>query len=363
MKAWYRNCWSLLGMVGTVAASSFAIAEIAQVAQAKPLEVFAGVRSAQVQAPQRGQAIDITYWYPATNGGSAERVGASAVFLGTPALRDAPVAQGRFPLVILSHGGLRAARYTGAWLAADLAKRGYWVVQVHAPALRPSDAPMAHREAWLRPADLSAAITAARQDPLVAQHTTGPGVAVVGLLRGGASALSLAGARLDPQRYARLCDEPAERAAPDCSWFQKQGVAWRAVESEAVGQSHLDARVRVAVVITPELGRAFSAASVASVAFPVHFISLGRRGTMPSFLDASDVVQNIPGATHQTLVQAHVFSIFDHCTTKGASLLKEEGENPLLCEEPREQSRHALHAELVALIHAALRPSMGSPHN
>src|SRR5262249_47317451 len=80
-----------------------------------------GVRTLSVPAPERGTDIAVTVWYPAGPGGRPVNVGDSVVFEGTPALQDAPIANGSFPIILLSHGGLRAAPNLDGWIAARLA--------------------------------------------------------------------------------------------------------------------------------------------------------------------------------------------------------------------------------------------------
>lgn len=68
-----------------------------------------GVRTISVSAPERGRAIEVTVWYPAGAGGTPSLVGDNQLFKGAPAVRDSAIAEGRFPLVLLSHGsGSRA---------------------------------------------------------------------------------------------------------------------------------------------------------------------------------------------------------------------------------------------------------------
>jgi predicted dienelactone hydrolase len=223
--------------------------------------------------------------------------------------------------------------------------------------LKATEAQLAHREVWLRPADLSAAIAAAHQAPWVAPHLLGSDVGVVGFMRGATSALQLGGGQLDPERYGQLCDGPAASTGPDCAWFKRVGVAWHSADAKAAGQNHQDPRVRTVVAVAPELGQAFDTQSLARIALPVHLISLGQSESVPPFLDASHLARNIPGATHLVQSQANVFSAFGLCTAKAVRLLKEEGEDPTLCEEAGSRSRNALHADLAELIDTALRSS------
>src|SRR5689334_10302379 len=84
-----------------------------------------GLRSLTVIAPERGGGtIEVDLWYPAAAGGVATLVGDSKVFQGVAAMREAAIANGRHPLILLAHGGMRAAANQAGWLAAALAARG-----------------------------------------------------------------------------------------------------------------------------------------------------------------------------------------------------------------------------------------------
>ncbi|MBN9274160.1 MAG: dienelactone hydrolase, partial [Mesorhizobium sp.] len=51
---------------------------------------------------ERGADLNVTVWYPAQAGGEAVTLGDSMLFVGTQAMRDAPIAAGRYPLILLS---------------------------------------------------------------------------------------------------------------------------------------------------------------------------------------------------------------------------------------------------------------------
>jgi predicted dienelactone hydrolase len=88
-------------------------------------------------APARAQSIELTVWYPTDAKGPAETIGGSKVFKGTPALRNAPVAKGQYPVIVLTHGGFRAAPHHEGWIASSLAARGYIVGVTRPPSLGP----------------------------------------------------------------------------------------------------------------------------------------------------------------------------------------------------------------------------------
>lgn len=85
-----------------------------------------GVRSLSVDVPERAQAVTATVWYPAGEGGQPVNVGGNAVFEGVAGLQDARIADGTFPVVLISLGGLRAAPNLAGWIAADLAEQGVY---------------------------------------------------------------------------------------------------------------------------------------------------------------------------------------------------------------------------------------------
>src|SRR5690349_18542144 len=100
-------------------------------------EYRVGVRSMTTSVPARSQPIELTIWYPTVSEGQPEAVGENKVFKGVSALRDARVADGRYPVVVIAHGGFRAAPFHEGWIAAYLATRGYIVGVARPPILGP----------------------------------------------------------------------------------------------------------------------------------------------------------------------------------------------------------------------------------
>ena len=317
-----------------------------------PLPAFAadtvGVRTITVASPDRDQPLAVTLWYPAGAGGTPERVGETPLFEGLPARRDAAMADGRFPVVLLAHGGLRAAPNQSGWIAADLASRGMIVAVVPPP--RPASAEAAVAEIWLRPADLSAALTALEADPDAAAHTASGQAAVVGFFLGGTAALALAGARLDAASYARSCDPPAR--GPDCAWFASAGVDLHAVDAAQATRSGLDPRIGTVVAIDPELTSSLAPDSLSGIAAKTSVFGLGAPGTI---LDAAPSQAALPGATYATLPDATPFSAMATCTPRGAEILTSEGEDDTICREDP-AARERTHARLADMIAGALAP-------
>jgi predicted dienelactone hydrolase len=324
---------------------------VAGVASAAP-DNRVGVRSLTALAPTRGQAVELALWYPTASEGSPEPVGENKIFKGMPALRNAPIADGRYPVILVAHGGFRSAPNHEGWIAAYLAARGYIVGVTRPPTLGPRDAQRALPEIWLRPTDLSAALTAIEGDPLLSSRIDPANAAVVGFFLGGTSALAVVGGRIDAESYMRTCDKP--EAGVDCAWFAKNGVDLRKVDATHLSRSHLDRRIRAAVAVDPELSKSFAATSLAEIKVPVDIINLGRPGKITAALEASSLAKSIPGARYETVPDAVTYDAFSACMPKGAALLREDGDDDVICREGK-RSRQEIHLEIAEKIEAALR--------
>ena len=316
-----------------------------------------GVRSMTVLAPERGVRLDVSVWYPAGAGGTAVRVGDNAVFDGAPARQHAAVADGSFPVVLLSHGGLRSAPASGAWIASRLATEGFVVAVPRPPRLEGARVKDAPEELWLRPADLSATLTAVENDPTLRSRLDTKAVGVLGFQLGGTAALALIGARINGQRYARSCDRGP--SGIDCAWFASNGIDLHGVDVAHVERSNRDRRIHAAVAVDPELNAYFDPASLMAISVPVQLINLGGAGAIRPGLEASSLARAIPGATYDTVEDAIDSSSFNLCKPQGAAILLQEGGDAALCHDGR-RSRPDVHALLAQMTASFFRAHLGS---
>jgi predicted dienelactone hydrolase len=315
-----------------------------------------GVTTLAIAAPERDRALSLTLWYPASPGGTPVLIGDNAVFEGAAAQQDAPVAEGAFPTVLVSHGGLRAAPNLSGWVARRLAKKGFLVVAVQGPKLGPKDAHKAMAELWERPADLSAALTALADNADWSKHVDQEKVAALGFFLGGTAALSLVGGRLDADRFRQICqDEPR---SVDCGWFEANGVDLGSVDADAIARSNLDPRIAAAVAVDPEYVASFSQESLAAITVPVAAINLGWPGSSPPAFDASQLRSVSRGITYAPLPGATRFSAFSLCKPKGAAILAEDGGDDAICRGETAQERADIHHKLAALIAVYLRKKL-----
>ncbi|WP_417453316.1 alpha/beta hydrolase family protein [Kiloniella sp.] len=319
---------------------------------AKADETVVGIKELAIESPGRTVPLKVMMWYPARESGEVVSVGQNAVFEGTVAQENASIISGTFPVVLLSHGGMRSAPNQSSWLASKLVKNGFIVVDVKAPALGYDDALIANQELWKRPNDISTVLTEIEKNPDWRTRIDRQRIGAVGFFLGGTSVLSLVGARIDKDRFVQSCDEIEE--GMDCKWFEKFDVNLRAIDLTGLGKKHLDKRIQAAVIIDPELTTSFSEQGLEEITVPVRIINLGSEETIPRALNASGLARKIPNSSYTRIENATHFSAFSVCKPKGAFILKEEGAGDEICVSDVKVGRENLHNQIADTVTGAL---------
>jgi predicted dienelactone hydrolase len=319
----------------------------------------AGVARIAAHAPERDADLDVTVWYPASPRGETVMLGENPFFEGTPAMQDAPVADGRFSLVVLSHGaGLGGRAEAASWLAAPLAEAGFIVVApTHPRNTGPDRSAEETMKLWLRPADLSAAIDAIAEDDGFQSRIDAGSIGVLGLSMGGGTALSIAGARFDPERFAAYCDN-ADRNASLCDWVRMSGVDLHTFDKSLVGRDNRDDRIGFAMAIDPVPADVFAPETFSGVSVPVALVNLGTADDIPETARASAIADTIAGASYTVIEDASHFSMFGECKPGAAGTAMEMGIEDPICADGDARSRAAIHAELVDIITAAFEQAL-----
>jgi predicted dienelactone hydrolase len=338
---------------------------ILAVVAAKPLLAAesVGVRMIAVASPARGTNLAVTVWYPALPGGEKTLVGDSKLLKGTEAFANAPLAPGRFPLILISHGSGARIQNLG-WLATSLVRAGFIVAGPNHPGTTSGDStPIDTPKLWERTDDLSTVLTAMTNDPAWNSAIAEDRIGVLGFSLGGAAAMEIAGARANREAYARYCDSYPTMA--DCVWFAggKGFVKGEAVASEKVDlrqidrvrfeQSNRDPRITSAVLVDPSVAQAFDTQSLKEITIPMNFINLGRPGRVPVAVIADGLARLTPEGSYAQVDDAVHFSFLAECKPGGAELLKSLGDTDRLCDDGGARSRADIHAELTAMITAA----------
>ncbi|WLQ15947.1 dienelactone hydrolase [Hahella aquimaris] len=318
-----------------------------------------GVRHLSVASGQRAGGLDMTIWYPATEGGEPVLLGDSIFFSGVPSALNAPIVTGKFPLILLSHGaGLGGSAQAMSWMATPLAQRGFIVVApTHPGNAGPNRSASETMKLWLRPVDLTDALNAMQTDALFREHSRFDRVGVLGLSMGGGTALMMTGARLDPERFAAYCDT-GQRNASLCEWVRQSGLDLHKMDLQPAGRDYRDQRIRFAMAIDPVPIDVIAGDSFKDITTPVTLVNLGPPGKIPQTALASDIAKAIPDATYTLINDASHYSLFGECKPHAADIAKEEQIGEPICTDGSGRSRHAIHDELVQLVSRAFERAL-----
>ncbi|SFA96774.1 Predicted dienelactone hydrolase [Rhizobium sp. NFR07] len=310
--------------------------------------VQVGVRQISATSKERGGDIEITVWYPAQADGEPVMLGESVFFEGTASLRDASIAERKFPLVLLSHGaGLAGNPQAMSWIATPLASQGFVVAAPTHPGNSGRNRSAAETmKIWLRPGDLSDTLDAIEKDPTFSGHIDTGRVGTLGLSMGGGTALAIAGARIDPRLLAGYCDTDMRNASL-CDWVRQSGVDLHAMDMQSAGRDNSDRRIRFAMAIDPAPVDVFDAESFADVSIPVSIVNLGAQGKIPTTADASGLVKAIANSSYTTINDASHYSLFAECRPGAAEMAEAEKIGDPICMDGGGRSRRELHAQMI----------------
>lgn len=316
---------------------------------AEPLEI-PGFDRMDVPARHRALPIAASIWYPAGRATYRAVIGENALFHGAPALVGAAVAEGRYPLVLLSHGSGGAMEGL-SWLSSRLAAQGAIVLAVNHPGTTSGDSsPRRTTRLAPRAADLGAALEAVLGDPQFAPHIDRERISALGFSLGGTTVLGLAGVRFDRDAFADYCREAGEAAA-GCDFLAKGGVRLDALP-EAFSADMRDLRVSAVISVDPGFTHAAAEESLASVRAPLLFVNLGEEDRWPGVdvgPQGSDLAARIPGARHVAVAPAWHFTFLGLCKEGGADLLRKWEDDPI-CDDPQGTDRAKAHEEIVRIV-------------
>ena len=261
-----------------------------------------------------GEPIVAAVWYPADVPDGQTVVGPFAM----PATRNAPLAQGRFGLVLISHGtGGHRLGHRGT--AIRLARAGYVVAAPEHGGDNWRDARYSGTaENWVRrPRQLGDLLDRLLKDPEYGPRIDPERIAAIGHSAGGYSVLALVGGRADMRVLARHCTRFRDRDPVFCDYGRPGGTTGGLLPDLA------DRRIRAAVAVAPT-GALFGPGAFPPVTVPVQVHRLGRDRVLRRPWHEDNIVQLMGDGARLVLhPEAHHFAFI---TPFPATLIDEVGE-------------------------------------
>jgi predicted dienelactone hydrolase len=283
----------------------------------------------------------LTVWYPAAAGAveQPDVIGPPArpLFDGGSAAPDAAWRDParRYPLILMSHGFGGSARQT-AWLATVLARHGYVVAAVDHPGANGLDQITLAGASlwWMRAEDLRAALAAVTSDADIAPHINAAMLGVAGFSIGGYTALTLAGAKPDPQRYVAHCQAAPDdgvcrpqKEFPQLDPRQRPQAAqelWRANPPLAPGSPGRPAlAIKALFLMAPAVISGFDPSSLRAISIPT-VIVLGDADTVatPRY-NGLALALLLPNATADVITGVNHYDFLDLCTPAGQAVVQD----------------------------------------
>lgn len=317
------------------------ISMIASIASAATTERQAGVL--RLQVPDRDGAFDVTVWYPTDAPETPWQAGPFTI----TASRDAPIAaQGRFPVVLFSHGsGGTPLGHRG--LASALARKGFVVV---APAHLGDTAtrPRFETQAQIftaRPRQAMEALQAALQDERLAAHVDPARIGMIGYSAGGYTALALAGARLDAAAASTYCSGAGRDDIGSCGPAKDSVVD--AIRQLRSAELPTEPRLKALVLMDP-LSIVFDRVSLKEISLPVFLLRPQDDAYMNAAHNALALAKGLSFPPQEAVVPGRHFVFIDPCPQDMAA------EAPLICADEPSVDRAAVHEKFESEIAAFL---------
>jgi len=303
-----------------------------QAAPALPAHWSVGFHEMSFLDPLDLQPMRAIAFYPSTGIEHASKLEGYQI----AATKDAKIAIGRFPMLMLSHGntGTPLALHD---LATSLARKGFVVVAVFHPGDNYKDHSRLGTLSNLygRPLQISEAITATLADPMLSPFVNAEQVGVIGYSAGGETALILSGATPDLDRLRRYCQE-----RPD------DGDACNTRGELIVDRDDLepiaDPRVHALLLMAP-LSLKFGRHTLAGVHVPVLLYSGDGDKLVPFDKNAAALARKLPIAPDfKLLAGAGHFVFMAPCTQEQLAAM------PALCTDADGVDREDIHRNLIS---------------
>ena len=248
------------------------------------------------------------------------------------------LAEGRHPLVMLSHGrGSNPLLY--AWFAQTLAAQGYIVAGLYHYRANSYDQTIAYlaNKLWQRPRDISLAIDFLLKDPAWAAHIDGDRIGVAGHSQGGFTSLWVGGAKVDADKYLAFQN----------GWKNNQAVPAHLRDELPLDPSPAldvsDKRIKAAFAMAPGIIKAFGMdeTGLAQMDIPA-YITVGARDTQtPPTENGAFAAKHIPNAQLVIIPGLVDHEIFvNECDDEGRD------EFPEACIDAPGVERHAIHKDV-----------------
>jgi len=319
----------------------------------------AGEIELEISDSQNQRPLSGWLWYPTTASKPETVIAGNPVWADITGQRDAPVALGQHPLIVLSHGMYGNVSNLG-WLARSLSQHGYVVAAINHPgtSTKSRDAEQAE-QLWERTRDLSRVVDYLLEYSDLKDNLDPDKIAAAGHSLGGYSVMRLLGAIHDDDRHDKSCAPNQQR--PDRRAVKMFNVGQDEINVPSLMQPLTDSRIQAAITLDLGLTQAFSPESLSTIKRPVLVIGAAHDLPLNQSVESQALAAALPVETsrHLILPRGVHFDFMGICTAHGEKILKEiEPDDAMVCENGTD-SRVRKHQFMINEITAFLAKSRG----
>jgi predicted dienelactone hydrolase len=254
----------------------------------------------------RKRPLKTEIWYPTPEAITPDNnASASLPFVLKPTVRNASLQNIKHPLILLSHG-TGGNRFSLAWLAYDLVKRGYMIVAVdHWGNTFDNKIPEQFVKGWERPQDLSFVLTQLLNDTLLRKNIDENKIGAAGFSLGGYTVIALAGGEIEftlLKKYSQTKQGKKEMTIPEFGDLSKLIADPLIEESYKHCPPLKDNRIKAVFAVAPAMGQGFeSEKQMENITNPVYIVGIENDHIAPVTSNATHYHDLIQGSTYYVI--------------------------------------------------------------
>ena len=170
---------------------------------------------------------------------------------------------------------------------------------------------------------------------------------------GGWTALEIAGARFDPERFAQDCK--AHPQLSSCSVYAQMNPASTSPSKAALAADWRDQRVTAVVTLDVGLSRGMTDASLAALPVPALVIAAGAPSReLPAELESANLASRLPAAStrYVEISDASHFTFLSVCKPGAQAMLEEDvpGDGIICQDGDNARARGVIQQQITSLI-------------
>ncbi|UTJ07821.1 hypothetical protein [Arcobacter roscoffensis] len=298
-----------------------------------------GFTTFDVYSKHRNSDIKTMVFYPSSD--EEEFIlGQHKLFVSQSLALNGALKKDKYPLIFLSHGGLRSASNQIDWLAKALAQKGFIVLLTR----NKLDKKTSFYEPWLRANDIHISFEKLKETEKFKDSIDYENINSVGFLLGSTSFALSSSAKLNLESYKNQC---LNTQSLDCTWYEENDIDLKSFDVEFIKDIKVSIPSKKAVLFDMEYSNMFDKNSLEDSMTDFSFINLSNQ----KVLDNSHFKDSF---TYEKIKNSNVFSSFSLCTKKGKMILKGTKENPNLCYEEK-VSKELIHQDIIDTIVSILK--------